>query len=46
MNVLFAKDVDYLEQKDFDELAEQANLTHKLLQGFLQKTKSFINPKS
>ena len=44
--ILIAKDVDYLEQKDFDILAEQSNLTHKLLQGYLQKTKSFINPKS
>jgi four helix bundle protein len=44
--ILIARDVDYLNQKDFDLLVEYANTTHKLLQGFLQKTKSFINPKS
>lgn len=44
--ILIARDVGYLEQKEFDALAEQSNLTHKLLQGFLQKTRSFINPKS
>jgi four helix bundle protein len=44
--ILIARDVKYLKKNDFDELAEQANITHKLLQGFLQKTKSFINPKS
>lgn len=35
--ILIARDVNYLEQKDFNELAEQANLTHKLLQGFYRK---------
>ena len=44
--LLIARDLDYLKPADFDTLAEQANLTHKILQGFLQKTKSFINPKS
>jgi len=43
--LLIAKDVGYLEKKEFDELAEQSNLTHKLLKGFLQKTKTFINQK-
>lgn len=27
-------------------IAEQANTTHKLLQGLLQKTKTFLNPNS
>jgi four helix bundle protein len=44
--LLIAKDLDYLKPSDFDTLVEQANLTHKILQGFLQKTKSFLNPKS
>jgi len=44
--LLIAKDIGYLNQKDFDALAEQANLAHKILQGFLQKTKSLINHKS
>jgi len=30
----------------FNNLADQSNITHKLLQGFIQKTKTFINPKS
>ena len=44
--LLIAKDVQYLDKKIFDELAEQSNLTHQLLQGFIQKTKTFINRKS
>jgi len=44
--LLIAKDIGYLNQKDFDALAEQANLKHKILQGFLQKTKSLINHNS
>jgi four helix bundle protein len=44
--LLIARDLDYLKPIDFDILAEQANLTHKILQGFLQKTKSFLNQKS
>jgi four helix bundle protein len=44
--ILIARDLEYLKSNDFDTLAEQANLTHKLLQEFIQKTKSFLNPKS
>ena len=44
--ILIARDVGYLSEKDFNELAEQANLAHQLLQGLLQKTRSFINRKS
>ena len=44
--LLIARDIGYLEQKQYDEIAEMANLTHKLLQGFIQKTKSFVNQKS
>lgn len=44
--ILIAKDVKYLEDGDFNNLSEQANLTHQLLQGLIQKTKSFINHKS
>jgi hypothetical protein len=40
--LLIAKDVGYLNKTGFDGLAEQANLSHKLLQGLLQKTKSFL----
>ncbi len=44
--VLISKDVGYLSASDFDRLLKQSNLTHQLLQGFLQKTKTFINHKS
>lgn len=44
--ILIAKDVGYLKIKEFNNLVEQSNLTHKLLQGFIQKTKSFVNLKS
>ncbi|OGO37033.1 MAG: hypothetical protein A2147_11275 [Chloroflexi bacterium RBG_16_57_8] len=44
--VLIARDVGYLAEVEFDQLQEQANLTHKLLQRFLQKTRSFLNPES
>ena len=44
--ILISRDVGYLNQQDYHNLIEQANLTHKLLQGLLQKTKSFINLKS
>jgi len=44
--ILIAKDIRYFSKDDFQAVVDQANLTHKLLQGFIQKTKSFINPKS
>ncbi len=44
--LLIARDVGYLDSNEFDLLAKQANLTHKLLQGFIRKTREFINPKS
>lgn len=40
--ILIAKDVGYLKEKDFQQLTEQINLTHQLLQGFIRKTKSFL----
>ncbi|MFO7807029.1 MAG: four helix bundle protein [Candidatus Moraniibacteriota bacterium] len=40
--LLVAKDVGYIKKKDFDELADQINLVHKILQGFMKKTKSFL----
>lgn len=43
--ILIARDVDYLSPKDFDILVKQANLTHQLLQGFIQKTKYILNNK-
>lgn len=44
--LLIAKDVGYLDKNNFNQLAEQANISHQLLQGFIQKTKTFINHKS
>ncbi len=44
--ILIAKDVGYLEAKALSSLVEQSNLTHQLLQGFIQKTKTFVNHKS
>lgn len=44
--ILIAKDVGYINQKYLKDLAEQSNLTHQLLQGFIRKSKTFINRKS
>ena len=44
--ILIAKDVGYLNRKDFNSLADQANLTHQILQGFIKSTKTFVNLKS
>ena len=41
--LLIARDVGYLKQKDFMTSADQANKTHKLLQGLITKTKSYLN---
>lgn len=44
--ILISKDVGYIDTKTFDDLVYQSNLTHQILQGLIQKTKSFINRKS
>ena len=44
--ILISKDVGYLKPDDLGKLAEKANTTHALLQGFITKTKSFLNLKS
>lgn len=44
--MLIARDVGYLDRPKYVSLSDQANLTHKLLQGLITKSKSFINPKS
>lgn len=41
--LLIARDVGYLNNKDYDALVALANQTHKLLQGLLTKTKEIIN---
>lgn len=40
--ILIAKDVGYLKQEDIQSLVEQANNAHKLLQGLITKSKTFI----
>lgn len=44
--LLITRDVGYLNKDDFDKIAQQANLVHQLLQGFIRKSKTFINRKS
>ena len=44
--LLIARDVGYLSEEDFHDLAEKANDTHKLLQGLIKKSKTFLNQKS
>ena len=44
--LLIAKDIGYLDRDNFMKVAENANDTHKLLQGLITKSKSFLNHKS
>lgn len=44
--ILIAKDVGYLNERDFKELSEKASATHRLLQGLITKSKTFLNHKS
>lgn len=39
--LLISRDVLYLDQSDFQELANKANEVHRLLNAFIKKTKSF-----
>jgi four helix bundle protein len=39
-HLLVAKDVEFLDEEVFNELADRANQTHALLQGLIKKTKS------
>lgn len=43
--ILIAKDIGYLNPEQFKQLADQANIVDKLLQGFIKKSKTFINHK-
>lgn len=40
--LLIARDLKYIEAKNFQEVAQKANDTHKLLQGLIAKSKSFL----
>lgn len=44
--ILIAKDVGYLTKTELGTLASQANIVDQLLQGFIKKSKTFINHKS
>lgn len=40
--LLLARDIGYLDSKKFNEMAEQANCAHKLLQGLIKKSKDIL----
>jgi four helix bundle protein len=44
--LLIALDVGYLNTKTYTELNEQLKSAHRLLQGLITKSKSFMNPES
>jgi len=44
--MIILRDVNYLKPNQFEQLKAQADLAHKLLQGLITKSKTFINPKS
>jgi four helix bundle protein len=44
--LIIARDVKYLTESEFNVLMNQAQTTHKLLQGLITKTKTFISSKS
>lgn len=41
--LLIAQDVHYINSSEYTKISEQANRTHKLLQGLITKSKSFIS---
>jgi four helix bundle protein len=43
---LIAKDIGYLKDRDFLNLITQSDSTHRLLNAFITKTRSFLNLKS
>lgn len=40
--LLIARDLKYLSERDFQEIAKKANEVHKLLQGLITKSKTFL----
>ncbi len=42
-HILIARDVGYLSANDMKTLAGKANITHRLLQGLITKSKTFLN---
>lgn len=44
--LIIAKDVGYLDEKNYLKLKDQADITHRLLQGLIKSSKIFLNRKS
>lgn len=42
--LLIARDVGYLKYTEYESILLQADQTHRLLQGLITKTKTFLNP--
>ena len=40
--LMIARDIKYIDSEEYTKLIEQANLTHKLLQGLITKSRSFL----
>lgn len=40
--LLIARDLKYLSERDFQEIAKKTNEVHKLLQGLITKSKTFL----
>jgi len=40
-----AKDIGYISVKEYEKILEQMNVAHKVLQGLITKSKTFINHK-
>lgn len=41
--LIFSRDIGYLNREMYNQVINQANLGHQLLQGLIRKTKSFIH---
>jgi four helix bundle protein len=44
--LIVAKDLNYIQKEEFNQIAFQANESHKLLQGLMTKTKEFVKRNS
>lgn len=44
--LILSKDLNYISKKEFDVIMEILVTSHKLLQGLIKKSKTFLNPNS
>ena len=44
--LLIARDIGYLKNNEYDIVLQQTDITHRLLNGFIKKTKSFLQSKN